>query len=203
MNISTSERSHKQLFSNHLPSLLVVIPARSGSKRLPDKNIQLYSGRPMMINAALAAQQMSCRPRVLISTDSSHYSSIARSYSIECLIRPSHLGCDSSPKLDVIKHACISLYQDSSYLPQNVLSLQANSLRLSTQMLDQVYNQHIKKACNVLNETVSINSNGDQNGAIRLVSIASLFQNSLSTYLSTYTVDLPDVHTLEDLIDVV
>ena len=103
----------------------------------------------------------------------------------------------------IIKHACISLYQDSSYLPQNVLSLQANSLRLSTQMLDQVYNQHIKKACNVLNETVSINSNGDQNGAIRLVSIASLFQNSLSTYLSTYTVDLPDVHTLEDLTDVV
>ena len=199
MNKQFDIEGFSRLFSSTESSTLVVIPARSGSRRFPDKNIYPYQGTPLMIRSALSAKRMQCAPRVVISTDSSEYSRIATSYNIETIMRPKHLGCDSSPKQDCIIHAISELYTTSRYLPRYVISLQANSLGITTALLDNVFSSHYAEDTYVLKETVTIDQSGNQNGAIRIMNIASAFQPSLSTYLYTYIADLTDIHYPSDL----
>lgn len=57
---------------------LAVIPARSGSKGLPDKNIKLLSGKPLLAYSVEAALQSKAFTEIMVSTDSEKYASIAR-----------------------------------------------------------------------------------------------------------------------------
>ena len=188
-----------RIFSSKESDILVVIPARSGSKRLKDKNIYPVNGTPMMINSANQAKNMKAKPRVIISIDSPRYSKICKENNIDYSFRINFLGSDSAPKQDVIRETCISLYEKEKYLPSYVISLQANSPDITTDHLDRIYEHHLKQIDFVYRETISVDTNGDQNGAIRIMNIASVFQNSLSTYLTTYPINLRDIHTIEDL----
>ncbi len=65
-------------------SIIAIIPARSGSKRIKDKNIHLISGKPMLVWTIEAALQSGIFSRVLVSTDSSEYQSLAISAGASC-----------------------------------------------------------------------------------------------------------------------
>lgn len=58
---------------------LAVIPARSGSKGIPDKNIKPLAGKPLMAYSIEAAVRTGIFDEVLVSTDSERYAEIARS----------------------------------------------------------------------------------------------------------------------------
>jgi len=178
---------------------LVVIPARSGSKRFIDKNIYPIDGLPMMIRASNAALNMSAKPRVIISVDTLRYASICEEHNVEHLIRKPYLGCDSAPKQAVIVDTCLNLYENEGYLPNYVISLQANSPDITTSILNKIFAHHTSIGDEVYRETVTINENGDQNGAVRIMNIATVFQNSLSTYLTTFKINLRDVHLKSDV----
>lgn len=199
MNTKRDPEIIKYLFESDSGNTLVVIPARSGSKRFIDKNIYLIDGLPMMINSANAALNMKVNPRVIISVDSLRYASICEKFNIEYLMRKPYLGCDSAPKQEVITDACLNLYANEGYLPNYVISLQANSPDITTNMLNEIYSHHTLIEDVVYRETVTINENGDQNGAVRIMNIATVFQNSLSTYLTTFKINLRDVHLKSDI----
>ena len=55
------------------------------------------------------------------------------------------------------------------------------------------------KEVNFCKELICINKNGDQNASIRIMTYKTVFQKSLSTYLGSFTQDLTDIHTKEDL----
>ena len=57
---------------------LAIIPARSGSKGLPDKNITDMGGKPLMYHTIKAALDSGCFDEVMVSTDSPRYADIAR-----------------------------------------------------------------------------------------------------------------------------
>ena len=57
--------------------VLAIIPARSGSKSVKDKNIRLINGKPMIAYSIGHALQANCIDRVIVSTDSSQYAEIA------------------------------------------------------------------------------------------------------------------------------
>lgn len=59
---------------------LAVIPARSGSKGLPDKNIRPFNGKPLMAYTIEAALEASLFDEVMVSTDSPYYASLAKRY---------------------------------------------------------------------------------------------------------------------------
>ena len=59
---------------------IAIIPARSGSKGLPDKNIKELLGKPLMAYSIEAAVASGCFNEVMVSTDSEHYAEIAKSY---------------------------------------------------------------------------------------------------------------------------
>lgn len=84
--------------------ILAVIPARSGSKSVKDKNIRPLGGRPLMawsIKAALAYKQID---EVVVSTDSDKYAQLAKFYGAEVINRPSQLAQDETPMIKVLQH---------------------------------------------------------------------------------------------------
>jgi len=83
-----------------------IIPARSGSKGLPGKNTKEFCGKPLVawtIEAGLRSQFID---EVVVSTDSQEIANIARDFGASVpFIRPNRLAGDSSPTMDVIRHA--------------------------------------------------------------------------------------------------
>ena len=57
---------------------IAIIPARSGSKRIQDKNIKLFIGKPMLFWSIDSAIESNIFDRILVSTDSEKYAELAR-----------------------------------------------------------------------------------------------------------------------------
>ena len=89
---------------------IAVIPARSGSKRIPKKNIKLFSGFPIMYWSILAARKSNLFDRIIVSTDDSFFRSVALEFGAEVpFIRPKYLSDDYTNTVDVVKHAISTL----------------------------------------------------------------------------------------------
>ena len=107
-----------------MSEVLAVIPARSGSKSVVDKNIRLINGKPMLAYSIEHALQTSLIDRVIVSTDSEKYASIAREYGAEVpFIRPAEYATDTSLDLDVFMHALSFLEEKEGYIPDLVVQL--------------------------------------------------------------------------------
>jgi CMP-N,N'-diacetyllegionaminic acid synthase len=102
---------------------IAIIPARSGSQSLPDKNILLFKGRPMLawsIEHALLCPEID---RVIVSTDSIAYASIAESFGAEVpFLRPAHLSDNLSTDYEVFQHALSELAKQD-YVPELIVHL--------------------------------------------------------------------------------
>lgn len=87
---------------------IAIIPARSGSKGLKDKNIKELDNKPMMaytIEAALASEMFDC---VHVSTDSGAYADIARAYGADVpFLRASGLAKDQTSTWDALRYAVL------------------------------------------------------------------------------------------------
>ena len=86
--------------------VLWLIPARSGSKGIPDKNIKKLGNFPLLSYRIKSVLLTSGTYDLWVSTDSVYYAEIARSYGAEIpFIRPSELASDTSSSMDVVLHA--------------------------------------------------------------------------------------------------
>jgi CMP-N,N'-diacetyllegionaminic acid synthase len=89
-----------------VPSAVALIPARSGSERVPDKNIRPLAGRPLLAYAIAAARDAGIFDRVVCSTDSGKIAEVAQRYGADVpFLRPSQLATSTSPDIEWIKHA--------------------------------------------------------------------------------------------------
>jgi N-acylneuraminate cytidylyltransferase len=85
--------------------IIGIIPARSGSKGVLNKNIKSLAGYPLIAYSIRAALQCRSISRVMVSTDSERYADIAREYGAEVpFLRPSEISADLSTDLDFFKH---------------------------------------------------------------------------------------------------
>ena len=73
---------------------IAIIPARSGSKGLKDKNIIDLCGKPLIAYTIEAAIQSGVFNHVIVSTDSEHYAEISRNYGAEVMMRGETLSKD-------------------------------------------------------------------------------------------------------------
>lgn len=89
-----------------MPSSVIIIPARGGSKRIAGKNIRNFAGKPMIAYAIQAALDAKVADRVIVSTESEEIARIARQWGAEVpFIRPLELADDQTPTSPVILHA--------------------------------------------------------------------------------------------------
>jgi CMP-N-acetylneuraminic acid synthetase len=104
--------------------ILALIPARSGSKSIPDKNIRAFAGKPLLAHSIEHARAARCTGRVIVSTDSEAYAEIARSYGAETpFLRPESLARDESTDLAVFLHALDWLRDHEGWQPDIVVHL--------------------------------------------------------------------------------
>ena len=115
-------------------SNLAIIPARSGSKRLPNKNMLEFCGHPLLYWTIKTALESKCIDRVVLSTDSIEIMEFGVKNGIErSKLRPDFLAEDSTSTHAVIMNTLACLADSESYRPSTITLLQPTSpLRNST-----------------------------------------------------------------------
>jgi N-acylneuraminate cytidylyltransferase len=97
------------------PSVVALVPARSGSKRVPGKNIKRLAGHPLIAYTIAAAVESDVFGQVVVSTDSEEIAGIARYYGAEApFLRPAEMSTDTSPDIDFVEHALLTLRSTGS-----------------------------------------------------------------------------------------
>jgi len=88
-----------------VPTAIALIPARSGSERVPQKNIRTLARHPLIAYAIATARQAGVFERIVCSTDSSEIAEVARRYGAELpILRPSELATATSPDIEWITY---------------------------------------------------------------------------------------------------
>ena len=94
-------------------TIVGLIPARAGSKRVPDKNIRPLAGHPVIAYTIAAALESKIFSDVIVSTDSEHYAEISRHYGAEVpFLRPAELAGDVSPDIEWLAYTLKKLAED-------------------------------------------------------------------------------------------
>jgi CMP-N,N'-diacetyllegionaminic acid synthase len=124
--------------------ILAIIPARSGSKRLPGKNIRRLSGVPLIgwtIRTAMAAGVFD---DVLVSTDDKEIAAIAREYGASVpWLRPVELSTDTATSVDVVLHA-LSDCESKDKSAASIMLLQPTSPFRSTETIRRAVALHMQ-----------------------------------------------------------
>ena len=93
-----------------MPSIVALIPARHGSKRVPGKNVRMLAGHPMLAYAISAALESDVFDAVIVSTDSEEIAATARHYGAEVpFLRPAAFAGDTSPDIEWVEFTLAEL----------------------------------------------------------------------------------------------
>jgi len=85
--------------------LFAIIPARSGSVGVPDKNIAIVGGMPLLVRTYRVARSLPLDVRVIVSTDSTHYLSLLRKEGYhDQTLRPTELASSGALVINTILH---------------------------------------------------------------------------------------------------
>lgn len=126
---------------------LAIIPARSGSKGLKDKNIKLLDGKPLIAYTIEAALNSKMFDEVFLSTDSEKYAEIGCSLGANVpFLRSEELSTDIASSWDVVKAALLN-YQEKGMKFETVALLQPTSpLRSCEDIINGYAQMKIKNA---------------------------------------------------------
>lgn len=116
---------------------LAIIPARSGSKGLKDKNIKLLNGKPLLSYTIEAAIESDLFDEIMVSTDSEEYADVAKKWGANVpFLRSNELSNDTASSWDVVKEV-IEGYKNLGDEFDTVALLQPTSpLRTSNDIVD-------------------------------------------------------------------
>jgi CMP-N-acetylneuraminic acid synthetase len=91
-------------------SVVGFVPARSGSERVPGKNVRLLAGHPLLAYAIETAQQSGVFERVVVSTDSEEIAEVARWYGADVpFLRPAEYATATSPDIEWLSYTLAEL----------------------------------------------------------------------------------------------
>lgn len=84
--------------------IIAIIPARSGSKGLVNKNIKELCGKPLMAWTIMSAIESNCFDEIMVSTDSEEYATIAREYGANVpFLRSDIMSSDTASTWDTVR----------------------------------------------------------------------------------------------------
>ena len=106
--------------------ILLIIPARGGSKGLKNKNIKLLVGKPLIGYAIEAALESKLADKIVVSTEDKKIAEVSRNYGIQVVDRPIEYSTDTAPIEWALRHAVRHLEENEKYFADIVVWLQAN-----------------------------------------------------------------------------
>lgn len=121
-----------------MKEILAIIPARAGSKRIPNKNIIELNGKPMIYYSINAAKNSKYITRIIVSTDGEEIARISRAFNVEVIIRPLELATDTAKTLHVLQHVVNYLKEKENYYPDFIVLLQPDSPLKTSNDIDKV-----------------------------------------------------------------
>jgi len=127
--------------------ILCIIPARSGSKGLTNKNILNFQGLPMLVWSIKQAQQSNYNKdiRIILSTDSEEYRQIGLKYGAEVpFLRPKEISGDLSTDYECIKH-CLDYLEKEDYIPDFIIQLRPTYPTRKVEILNNCIKTFIEK----------------------------------------------------------
>ncbi len=129
---------------NNPLNILALIPARSGSQRLPKKNILPFCGKPLIAWTIEAAKNIPEISTIMVSTDSEEIASISKKFgALVPSLRPPEIAQNNTTMIEVIQHT-LKFYRENNQNFTHLLLLQPTSpLRTS---------EDIKNSINLLKE---------------------------------------------------
>lgn len=117
---------------------IAIIPARSGSKTLADKNIKLLSGHPLIAYSIAVAKLSKKIDRVMVSTNSKQYADIAKHYGAEVpFIRPDLYSSDTSTDREFLIHAMNWLNDNENKIPEYWVHLRPTTPLRNIEVIDK------------------------------------------------------------------
>tara|TARA_B110000858_G_C17735143_1_gene442149 strand:+ start:345 stop:920 length:576 start_codon:yes stop_codon:yes gene_type:complete len=181
--------------------ILIIIPARFGSKRLRKKNILPIKKLPMFVYVAKEALKSKFNVNVFVSSESLKIIDICKKYKIKFVKRPPTLSKDHVEKQDAICHAYKQIKKKLK--PKIIVSLQSNTPEFKIRDLDKAI-YFFKKAFpkKQIKEVISIGKDNLQNGAFRIMTPKTVCKKTLSTNVGVYLTDYIDIHNLKDYLKV-
>ena len=128
--------------------ILCIIPARSGSKGIPDKNIKFLLDKPLIAWSIEQAKNTKYYKegsmRIIVSTDSEKYKQIALKYGAEVpFIRPDNISQDTSIDIEFINHAVKTLKMNEDYTCDYILQLRPTQPCRSRGLIDDCLDKFI------------------------------------------------------------
>ena len=115
-----------------------IIPARSGSKGVKNKNIRLLNGYPMIAYSIAAAKLSENIDRTIVTTDSPEYAKIAKQYGAEApFLRPAEISGDAATDLEFMQHAIEWFYKNEGFVPAYWVHLRVTCPLRDPKIIDQ------------------------------------------------------------------
>lgn len=108
--------------------IIGIIPARGGSKGIPQKNIKLLKGFPLIAYSIIASKLSQTIERTIVSTDSQEIAEISKHYGAEVpFLRPEQYATDSSRDIEWITHALAWFRSRENITPKYLVHLRPTS----------------------------------------------------------------------------
>ncbi len=141
---SSEERTVTEL------EVLGVIPARGGSKSIPDKNIVRLAGKPLISWTIQFAREAQLLSRVVVSTDDAQIAEIAQQAGAEIIERPAELATDDAHTEPALLHALDYLEEKEGYVPDAVALLQCTSPMRGSEIIDAGIRKLTETGCDAV-----------------------------------------------------
>ena len=126
---------------------IAIIPARRGSKRLPNKNILSLAGIPLIVHSILYAQKhKDIIDEIYVSTNDEIVKNIALQYGAKVIDRPESLSGDLEPTVSALRHVLESLDCEVG----NVVLLQPTNPLREENLLKEAFEIYQKQNCDSL-----------------------------------------------------
>jgi len=123
-------------------NVLAIIPARSGSKGILNKNIRKLGKKPLIAHTIESAKESSKINKIVVSTDSPKIAKLANKFGAETpFLRPKKLSFDKSAPIDYVIHALNFLKINQNYFPEIVLILQPTTPIREKGIIDKSINK--------------------------------------------------------------
>lgn len=128
-----------------MTNIVAIIPARSGSKSLVDKNIKSLSGHPLIAYSIAVAKMSKTIDRVIVSTNSQEYADIVKQYGAEApFIRPDEYSTDTATDKDFLVHAMNWLNDHEKHVPEYWVHLRPTTPLRNIKIIDNAINKIIQ-----------------------------------------------------------
>jgi CMP-N,N'-diacetyllegionaminic acid synthase len=152
-----------------MSQVLGIIPARGGSKGIPNKNLKPLAGRPLLAYTADAARESGVIDRLILSTDSREIAQLGASLGIEVpFLRPADLARDESAMLPVLEHAVAEIEQ-TGWKPDVVVLLQPTAPLRRPEHVKRAVEMLEKSGCDSVVSVIEIPSHYAPHFAMKIV----------------------------------